>query len=169
MPRSSKFPDKYGPYCVITGASSGIGEEFARQLAAGGLNLVLVARRKPRLDAIAAALCAEYSVETMVIEADLATDAGWRSVVAATEDLDVGLLVNNAGVEHIGSFFHDSVDFHMKLIALNVTTVCALTHVFGKRLVIRGRGGGIINVSSMLSQPVPWMASYCASKVSSQL
>lgn len=163
MPLPSEFVSKYGPWAVVTGASSGIGAEFAKQLAAAGLAVVLVARRQERLQALSKYLVEHYAVQTQVIVADLTTLEGRGAVIANTSDLDVGLLINNAGIELVGSFFHDGAEEHQKLIDLNVSAVTALAHAFGRRLVERGRGG-IVFLSSMASRVLPWYATYSASK-----
>lgn len=154
---------RYGPWAVITGASSGIGAEFARQLAAHKLSIVLVARREAQLQEISDAIRREHDVETRVIPADLTTEQGCTAVVSGTADVDVGLLVNNAGMELHGSFLNKPASTHMTLIALNVTALTTLTHAFGKRLVAR-RKGGIIQVSSTAKDGLSYMSTYSASK-----
>src|SRR5271167_3565837 len=89
---------RYGEYALITGASSGIGAEFAEQLAAAGLNLALVARRKDRLDALAQRLRAAHGTASEVIELDLAADGAVAELARRTARLDVGLVVASAGV-----------------------------------------------------------------------
>lgn len=157
------FAQKYGPWAVVTGSSSGIGYEFSLQLAAAGVSVVLVARRQDRLEALSKHICETYPVQTKVIVADLSQEDGWRSVVTGTADLDIGLLINNAGVSNYGSFFHDTVEQHLTLGAVNVTALTALVHVIGRRIADRGRGG-IINVSSTASRHQPWMSTYSGSK-----
>lgn len=159
----AQFCEKYGPWVVITGASSGIGAEFSMQLCEAGLNIAMVARRKERMDELAALMRSRYSRMVMVIEADLSTEEGWRKVLTQSEYLDVGLLVANAGREQIGALLRDEVEKHIELNRLNCEAVLALTHGFGRRLVERGRGGMILT-SSMEFLPCPWSATYCASK-----
>lgn len=163
MPLPADFLHKYGPWAVITGASSGIGAEFARHIAATGISVVLVARREERLQQLSAELCENYPIQAKNIVADLSTEAGWRSVISETEDMDIGLLVNNAGVELVGSFFRDPLDKHLNLIDVNVSAVTALAHAFGPRLAKRGKGG-LLFVSSILASPMPWFGTYSASK-----
>jgi len=147
----------------VTGASSGIGLEFAKQLAAARISVVLVARRKDRLEALSSEISQQYSVQTKVIVADLSTPVGIDAVVADTCDMDVGLLVNNAGIAQHGSFFHDKVDMHLKLLFVNVSAVTALAHAFGRRFADKGQGG-ILFLSSVSSVGWAWVATYSASK-----
>src|SRR4051812_1247972 len=93
----SEFKDRYGPTALVTGASSGIGKAFAEVLAARGLDLVLVARRLDRLDALAARLSAEHGVAVQTRQIDLAQPTAAQQMLDATAGLDVGLVVSNAG------------------------------------------------------------------------
>lgn len=158
------FADKYGPYAVVTGASSGIGANFARQLAALKMNIVLVARREDLMKKLAVELEKTHSVQTKIVLADLTSDGGCEKVLTETAEVDVGLLVNNAGMEFNGHFLQSDESKHMDLVALNVTAVTKMAHAFGRRLVKRNHTGGIIFVSSIARNPFPWAASYSASK-----
>lgn len=159
----ASFVDKYGPWALVTGASSGIGEEFARQIAAKRVNVALVARRESALQQLADKLRTEANVQTAVVSADLSTTEGADETIAACKDLDIGLLVNNAGIELHGSFFRNDKSEHAKLIAVNVSAMTMLAHEFGARLIRRGKGG-IIFVSSAGRWPMAWMSTYSASK-----
>lgn len=163
MKLPSDFLSKYGPWAVITGSSSGIGAEFAGQLAAAGLSLVLVARRKDRLDAAAEQLMEEYPIQVKTLGADLTTPQGVQSVIDFTSGIDVGLLMANAGMALHGTFFRDPSEKHEKMIALNVTAPTTLAHAFGKRLGNRGKGG-IVFTSSMAQSGFPSLGSYSATK-----
>ncbi len=134
---------------LVTGATSGIGAAFARQLAARGHSLVLVARDTGRLTAMAAELSAKHHVDAAVLPADLATAAGCGVVeqrLAATDD-PIDLLVNNAGVTLNRSFLRSTAEDEERLLDLNVHAVMRLTHAALPGMVAR-RHGGIINVSS---------------------
>src|SRR5260370_1541971 len=96
--------ERFGPWAVVTGASSGIGKEFARQLAAHGLNLVLVARRLAELEALGKELAQQYGVEGRSVMVDLSRDDAVAAIEAATPDLDVGLSVPNAAMAGTGPF-----------------------------------------------------------------
>lgn len=159
----TQLAEKYGPWAVITGASSGIGAEFARQLAVAGLSVVLVARREAHLKALAESLRVACNVEAIVVPVDLVVSGAVDTVVAACEGREVGLLVNNAGVELHGSFFHHSIEEHRACLALNVTTVTELAYAFGRQFCERGRGG-ILFISSISSAGMPWFSTYSSSK-----
>ena len=136
--------DLHGKIVLVTGASSGIGAAFARKLAARGYRLILVARRRDRLDTIAAEL---GGVE--VIAADLAEEGGLKLVeerILAEPDLE--LLVNNAGFGSMGRFFEIPVDSQDRMHRLHVIATVRLTHAALAGMVNRGRGS-IINVSSV--------------------
>ncbi|KAI0560492.1 oxidoreductase [Gracilaria domingensis] len=163
MVLSPDFAKKYGPWALVTGASAGIGAEFATQLAACGLNVVLVARREAVLNENAAALREKYPVQTRCITADLTSEEGCEEVVKACEDLEIGLLVNNAGMSEYGSFFRSSAGKHSKMISLNCVALVSLSHAFGRMMIERKRGG-ILFISSCLSSPMPYFATYSASK-----
>lgn len=158
------FSIKYGPWAIVTGASSGIGEEFSRQLAAHGLNLVLIARRKERLELLSEELIHEHTIDVKIIPADIATLDFLEQVQAATHSLDVGLLVNNAGFALTGNFLDHTLEEELSLLHVNCRAPLMLAHTFGKKMVKRGRGG-IINVSSAMAfLPAPLWTHYAASK-----
>lgn len=158
------FIEKYGPWALVTGASSGIGAGFARHLASLKLNVVLVARREALLKQIASEITESYNVETKCIVSDLSTQAGIETVRSTTENLDIGLLVNNAGIEQHGSFLALGEEASEYLISLNVNAVTSLSHIIGGRLVKAGRPGGVIFVSSIAKSGVAWFAAYSATK-----
>lgn len=157
------FREKYGPWALVTGASSGIGAEFSRQLAARGLSIVLVARREDRLQALAAALKDTCHVDTLVVTADLTHPDAHNIVSEACKHLQIGLLINNAGIASHGSFFKHPIDSYQNMIALNITAVTAMAHAFGRQMCLRGKGG-IIFISSISASGMPWMATYCSTK-----
>ena len=116
------FIDKYGPWAVVTGASSGIGVEFANQLAALGLNLYLVARRKEAMDELATKLTHTHGVVVKTASVDLSKDDGPFKVLELVADLDIGLLVNNAGMNCEGAFYRGDLNRNIDMIKLNMQT-----------------------------------------------
>lgn len=151
---------------VVTGASSGIGAEFADQLAKRGCDLVLTARRESRLSELAATLRERHGVRVEVIPADLATVAGVQDLVEVLRErqLEVEILVNNAGFGTHGRFVEEDPVRIADEVALNVAAVVALTRALLPGMVERGHGT-VVNVASTASfQPLANMAVYGATK-----
>jgi short-subunit dehydrogenase len=154
------------PISLVTGASSGIGEAFARLLAERGHDLVLVARDRGRLDALAEELEGAPGAQAEVLPADLTDPVQIERVEARLHDRDapVELLVNNAGVGTFGAFHTLDLDVEVREIQLNVVALVRLTHAAAAEMTARGRGG-ILNVSSLAGfQPGPMNATYGATK-----
>jgi short-subunit dehydrogenase len=145
---------------LVTGASSGIGEQFARQLAARGSDLVLVARRAERLEKLAA----ELDVAAHVVPCDLVREAASLPGQVAELGVEIDLLVNNAGFGTYGRFEAIESGRDAEMVRLNCESVVTLTHAFVPGMVARGRGG-VINMGSISGmQPLPYTATYAASK-----
>ena len=132
---------RYGPWVVIAGGSEGVGRAFATQLAEAGLNLVLIARKPVALEETAA-LCRAYGVAVRPLALDLTAPDSVARVIDEVEDVEVGLLVYNAGANTHGEEFLDGelAEFQ-RVIDLNITTPLALIHHFGRSMRDRGRGG----------------------------
>jgi uncharacterized protein len=145
---------------LITGASAGIGEEFARRLAARGNDLILVARRKDRLEQLAE----EVPTTAHVIECDLVTEAAKLPGKVEKLDVDVDLLINNAGFGLRGRFLGLDPEREAEMVRVNCEAVVTLTHAFVPAMVDRGRGGVITVASTAGMQPLPYEAVYGASK-----
>jgi len=145
---------------LITGASAGIGEEFARQLARRGHDLILVARRKDRLEKLAE----EVPTTAHVIECDLVSDAAKLPGEVAKLGVDVDLLLNNAGFGLRGRFLELDPAREAEMVRVNCEAVVTLTHAFVPAMVERGRGGVITVASTAGMQPLPYEATYGASK-----
>lgn len=151
---------------LITGASSGIGEAFARKLAAQGYDLLLVARSRDKLEALGAELNEQHGVAAFAISADLSEEQAPARVVEEVERLgrQVDLLVNNAGFGLSGEFLSHPPERYQQQIALNVGALTELTHLCLPGMVTRGQGS-IINVASLLSFfPFPYSSVYSATK-----
>jgi len=160
----SRLRERYGPWVLVTGASDGIGREFARCLAAGGVNVVLVARREAPLRDLADALRRQHGVETLVLPADLSRADQVEAVAARTDGLDVGLLVAAAGFGTSGAFLEATLADELAMIDVNCRAVAALSHHFGRRFAARGRGGLVLMSSLLAFQGVPRAANYAATK-----
>ena len=158
------FSRKYGPWALITGASSGIGEQFAWQLAQSGLNLVLVARREERLFTLADALKASAGVEVRVIKSDLSQDNFMADIIDQTADIEIGLLVNNAGFANTGPFLNSQLEKELELLHVNCRAVMLLAHHFGNHMQQRGRGGIIFLASIVAFSASPQWSQYASTK-----
>jgi short-subunit dehydrogenase len=155
---------QFGPWALITGASSGIGREFARQIAASGINLVLVARRETLLKETGAELTRQFGVEHRVIVADLSEDGSVKSVASATDDLDIGLIVSNAGTGNPGKFLSADRNELTARLRLNTLSHLDIACRFCSRLSRRKRGG-ILFVGAMGAEiGIPYMANDAAAK-----
>ena len=154
-----------GRWGLVTGASSGIGEEFARALAQRGMNLVLAARREDRLQALAAALRSEHGVETAVVPVDLAKPGAAGVLwLEASDGRPLHLLVNNAGFGLKGRFDELPADRQTEMVRVNCMALLELAHFAVRDMRPRGEGG-IVNVASIAGyQPIPYLAAYAASK-----
>lgn len=151
---------------LITGASAGIGEAFARRLAEEKHNLVLAARSEKKLHELCDELMLKHQITAHYIAIDLTEAAADRRLFEETERhaFEIDWLVNNAGFGSMGDFAQLELENELQMIRLNVTTLVALTHRYLQKMRER-RSGTIINVSSSASfQPVPFMATYAATK-----
>jgi short-subunit dehydrogenase len=158
------FLERYGPWAVVAGASAGIGAAYADQLAARGLNLVLIARRLDLLDALSLSLAARYSVETLCLPVDLASPGAARQVFESVRGLEVGLLVYNAAFSAIGPFLDRPLQDHLREMDTNIRTPLELVYLFGNMFVDRGRGGLILMSSLSSFQGSAFIAAYSATK-----
>lgn len=151
---------------LVTGASSGLGREFVRLLAAGGVSLVLVARRVDRLDALAAEVIDRHGVEVEVLAADLSEEEELIRVEKRLADphRPIELLVNNAGFARAGSLAELPVETELAKVAVNVIAPVRLSRAVLPEMIAR-RKGGVLFVSSLVSQlPMPRSATYGATK-----
>lgn len=158
-------PELGGRWALVTGASGGIGAEFARQLAARGANVVLCARSEGAMREVAAELEAAHGVRTAVVTADLSRPGeAARAWAAAAAGREIELLVNNAGFGLHGPFAELPRERQAQMVALNCTALLELAHLALGPMLARRRGA-LVNVGSIVAyQPVPWMATYAATK-----
>lgn len=153
-------------WALITGASSGLGVDFAHELAAQGHNLVLVARRKDRLHELAAELQARFAIRTKVIGLDLSANGIGEAVklLLAQEDIRIDVLINNAGFGIFGEFIEQPPERTLDMLRLNVIALTDLTRVFAADMVKRGHGQILLVASVVAYQASPNYAVYAASK-----
>jgi uncharacterized protein len=155
-----------GSTALITGASGGLGEAFAEQLAERGCNLVLVARSEDKLKMVAQRLEQQHKIGTVVIAADLGSSAAVERVIAEvkTRGIDIDLLINNAGFGIFERFLETPLPRQMEQIEVNIRALVTLTHAFAPGMVAR-RKGGVINLASSAGfQPLAGANIYAASK-----
>ena len=161
---SKTLKDRYGEWALITGASAGIGEEFARQMAAAGINLVLLARRSERLDALGRELSDRHGVQCRGVMADLNAPDFLSEVARQTADLDIGMLINNAGFTNHGEFLDNDPAAEARLVNVNCRAATTLAHHYGRLMRDRQRGAILFTASIVGFTSVPVWASYAASK-----
>lgn len=155
-----------GHWGLVTGASSGIGAEFARQLAARGMHCVLVARREDRMQELAQELETAHGTRCVIIPADLSKPHAGRDLLAevSRRGIAVELLVNNAGFGMVSCIEETDVERALELIQVNIAALTELTLLTAREMIQRGHGG-IINIGSIASfQPIGYMGVYSASK-----
>ncbi len=160
----SAFADRYGPWAVVTGASSGLGEGFAHALAARGVRPLLVARREDELTRVAADVEREHGVACEVLAADLADPGAVDAIVAVTVGKDVGLVVGNAAFNPAGAFVDNDRAAFERVLDVNVRANLALAAEFVPRLRTRGRGGLLFVASVEAYFGAPYSTVYAASK-----
>ncbi|HTJ13320.1 MAG TPA: SDR family NAD(P)-dependent oxidoreductase [Dinghuibacter sp.] len=158
------FKEKYGPTALIAGASEGLGAAYARALAARGLDLVMVARRKEVLEATAAAIATRYGVRVLPITCDLAAPEAIWVILDALGDRTVDFLVYNAALSYIGPYLSTNLSTHTDIVSVNATAPLVLLHHFGREMIGRKRGGIVIMSSLAGFQGSGGLATYAATK-----
>src|SRR5262249_10943836 len=156
--------DQFGPWALITGASSGIGREFARQLAQAGLNTVLAARRGALLEEVGRSIAKDFRVQYRVVTADFSEDGFVETVANSTDDLDIGLVVSNAAAPSPGLFLSKDRDELASQLRLNALSHLDIAHHFGRKLVARGRGGLVFVGAMGAGNGIPYMANDSGAK-----
>ena len=148
----------------MTGASSGLGRVFCRKLAAIGFNIVMVARRKERLEQLAEEIAEYHHIQTRVICADLSNEEETKKIVRDVNDLEVGLLVNNAGVLNTGNFLDNDLEDEIQLINTNCKSYIILTHGLANKMRERNKGALIFLSSLAAVSAITRWGNYAASK-----
>ena len=155
---------QFGPWALVTGASSGIGPEFARQIAAAGINLVLVARREALLNEVGRQITRDFGVQFRAITMDLSQEGFISKLAEHTKDLDIGLVVSNAGTANPGGFLKLDRQLLEETLRLNTMSHLDIAHYFGGKLAERRRGGLILVGAMGAENGVPCMANDGAAK-----
>ncbi len=155
---------RFGPWALVTGASSGIGKEFARQIAASGIHVALVGRREPLLRTVGAECTQASGVQHRIIPLDLSEPDFLPVLADATRDLDVGLVVSNAGTGNPGEFLKLDRQLLQETLRLSTMAHLDIAHHFGQKLTERRRGGIILAGAMGAENGVPCMANDGAAK-----
>jgi uncharacterized protein len=155
---------KYGQLALVAGASEGIGAAFSGYLAAAGMDLVLVARRKEPLDQLATKLNHEYGTKVTCIICDLSDAEAALVIKEALKDEEINLMVYNAAMSYIGPFENNSLELHTRIAFANMITPMSMVRIFGESMLNMGRGAVIMMASLAGFQGSGFLATYAASK-----
>jgi short-subunit dehydrogenase len=156
-----------GKWALVTGASAGIGKALAEELAAGGANLVLTARRRDRLDELSERLRAKFQIQSEIFPADLSKPSAPQEIFNFTQEkgITVDVLVNNAGFGQFGELTTVEPQRLLDMVQVNCTAVLHLTRLFLPPMIARRRGDVLIVASTASFQAVPYISTYAATKV----
>ena len=158
------FLTRYGPWALVTGASSGIGEQFARLLAEAGFHLIITARRTDRLQALAQQLRQDFNVTVEAITVDISTENFLELLLPACETRDIGLVISNAGFGLKGLHHTNKPDAMNAMLNVNARAPMLLSHALIPQLIQRGGGGLIMTGSIEGFMGFPYSAGYAATK-----
>jgi len=158
------FKDKYGPWALITGASRGIGAEAAYQCAEQGLNCIIIARSHDQLKEHKSAIKKKYEVEVKTVSLDLSTPDFINKLAPHIDDLEIGLLINNAGMSQIKPFAQQSLEDLLQQFDLNARASLILTKYLSAKMIERKKGGIIFLSSGSALYGTPYVANYAGTK-----
>jgi short-subunit dehydrogenase len=156
--------EKYGGTALIAGASEGIGAAFAAVLAAHGMDLVLIARRREPLQRLAGQLTDKYSTNNRCLICDLSLTDATEQIVEELNGHEIDMLVYNAALSYLGPFIKNSVANHVEAARVNMITPLTLVHLFGEKMLARGRGAVILMTSMAGLQGSGYLSLYAATK-----
>lgn len=163
MPNTS-FAEKYGPWALVSGAAMGLGAAFARQAAEHGLHLILVDVQQAELQVTADKIALDYAVQVKPLTVDLSRPNFMDAITPTLQGLEIGLLVNNAGISQIGEFLNVPIEKHLKILDVNVRAGLILTHAIAPQMVTRGRGGIVMLSSMSAAHGAALVGSYAGTK-----
>src|SRR6202521_629256 len=149
---------KFGPWALVTGASSGIGVEFARQIATAGINLVLFRSREALLNEVGRHITRDFGVQFRALTMDLSQEGFIPKLAEHTKDLDIGLVVSNAGTANSGEFLKLDQQLLQETLRLNTMAHLDIAHYFGRKFAERRRGGLILVGAMGAENGVPCLA-----------
>jgi short-subunit dehydrogenase len=155
---------KYGSTALIAGASEGIGAAFATLLAAEGMDLVLIARRLDPLQHLADLLRNKYKVDVKYIQCSLGSINASRQILEELKDREISLLVYNAALSHIGPFIKNTLENHSQAVQINMITPLNMIHLFGEKMLAKGKGAIILMTSLAGFQGSGYLSVYAATK-----
>ncbi|WP_259067094.1 SDR family NAD(P)-dependent oxidoreductase [Mucilaginibacter sp. X4EP1] len=158
------FKEKYGSTALVAGASEGMGAAYARALAARGLDLVLIARRKEPLEATALQITEQFGVKVTPVVCDLAAPDATAQIIKAIGNTEIDFMVYNAALSYIGPFVATDISTHTNIASVNMVTQLSLVHYFGGKMVERHRGGIVIMSSIAGFQGSGYLSAYAATK-----
>lgn len=161
--------EKYGSLALIAGASEGIGAAYAHHLAAAGINLVMIARRKEQLETFAAELTSRYGIETICIQEDLSATNAADRIMDHIKAYEINLFIYNAGNSYIGKFEEQSWTVHKEIAITNMITPLHLVHSIAPDMLKRGKGAIILMASLAGFQGTPFISTYAATKAFDQI
>lgn len=163
------FKDKYGPTALVAGASEGMGAAYAFALAARGLDLVLIGRRKQLLEGTAQQITKQFGVKVLPVVCDLSSDDVVQQLNNVIGELPIDFLVYNAASSYIGPYLATGLATHQGIAAVNMLTPLSILHYFGGKMVERRRGGIVLMSSIAGFQGSGYLATYAASKAFSRV
>jgi len=155
---------RYGGYALVTGAARGIGRAFASYLAADGFDLLLVDREAGECEELAETLRGQHGIDARALICDLSEQGLEERARGWANEFDIGLLINNAAISPLDPFLEISLETHLATLDINCRAVLVMTHVLGKAMVARGRGGIVIVSSASALSGSPYFCHYAATK-----
>jgi short-subunit dehydrogenase len=160
----NRLKSRYGNWALITGATSGLGEELALKFAEAGFNLFLTGRKKERLETFAAGMSKKYNVEVLSLPGDLTNEQDVYRLIEKSGHLPISIAVMNAGYGTSGKFIDSDIQSEINMLDLNCKALLILTHHFGNRMAKNGKGAIVLLSSMVAFQGVPNAAHYAATK-----